>query len=242
MIAEQTENYRRQQASLDSIRRPAAEDRADFQPHAAISGIAKVVTNNGDGDYTITQQWWDPDANPPAWTDATLPAGLVDAEARDINQRDDGRVDQIVRFWQARNMSGEIETWIDLGWISTGFWGEITGNASDGTNRWKYAFSEVYKSSAGYGGWATLTGGRSGTTSTGPARNSIEDMNTGAAAHIEGNGVDPANLDPAGTGSDTFAIMPCTSGNIVWMREVDRAGTIEYWFSYENGVDGDCGS
>ena len=242
MIIKQTENYRRQQASLDSVGRPVSEDRAEPQSQAAIAGIAKVVTNDGDGDYTITQQWWDPDAAPPAWGDAVSPAGLVSGEARDINQRDDGRAGRIVRFRQSRNMSGGVETWIDLGWISTGFWAEITGNAADGTNRWKYAFSEVYKSSAGYGGWATLTGGRSGTTSTGPARNTIEDMNTGADAHIEGNGVDPANLDPAETGSDTFAIMPCTSGNIVQMREVDRGETIEYWFSYENGVDGDCGS
>ena len=119
---------------------------------------------------------------------------------------------------------------------------EITGNAADGTHRWKYAWSEVYKSGAGYGNWSTLDGGRSGTTGSNPARNTIEDMNTGADAHIEGNGVDPAHLDPAETGSDTFAIMPCTSGNIAWMHEVDRGETIEYWFSYENGVDGDCGS
>ena len=127
----------------------------------------------------------------------------------------------------------------------SGFWAKITGNATDGTNRWKYAFSEVHKSTAGYGGWATLSGGRSGTTSTDPARNTIEDMNTGADAHIEGNGVDPANLDPAATGSDTFSIMPCTSDNIVRIRMVtvaDTDNTTEYWFSYENGVDGDCGS
>ena len=242
MITKQTENYRRQQASLDSVGRPTAEDRAELQLQASIAGIAKVLTNDGDGDYTITQQWWDSQAAPPAWADATSPAGLVSGEARDINQRDDGRAGRIVRFWQGRNMSGGIETWIDLGWIPSGFHAGITGNAADGANRWKYAFSEVYKSTSGYGGWATLSGGRSGTTGSGPARNTIEDMNTGADAHVEGNGVDPANLDPAETGYDTFEIMPCTSGNIVWMREVDRGGTIEYWFSYENGVDGDCGS
>ena len=237
MIAKQTENYRRQRASLDSVARPTGEDRAEAQPPAAIAGVAKVVTNDGDGDYTVTQQWWDSCADPPAWANATSPGGLVSGEARDINQRDDGRVGQIVRFWQARNMSGGTETWIDLGWISTGFHAEITANASDGTNRWKYAFSEVYKSSSGYGGWATLSGGRSGTTSTNPARNTIEDMNTGAAAHVEGCGVDVDHLD---TSDWTFEIMPCTTGNIVWMHEVDRGGTIEYWFSYANGVDGEC--
>ncbi|MCP4378012.1 MAG: hypothetical protein GY794_17790, partial [bacterium] len=182
------------------------------------------------------------DAVPPAWGDATSPGGLVSGEARDINQRDDGRVEQIVRFWQGRNLNGGIETWIDLGWISTGFWAEITGSGTDGTHRWKYAWTEVYKLSAGYGGWSTLSGGRSGTTSTNPARNTIEDMNTGADAHTEGNGVDPANLDPATTGSDTFSFMPCTTDNIVRMYEVLQGSNIEYWFSYETGVDGDCGS
>ena len=242
MSTQQTENYRRQQASLDSIARPTATDRPEHQPSAAIAGVAKIVTNDGDGDYTITQQWWDSGADPPAWADAVSPGGLVEGEVRDINQRDDGPTGRIVRFWQGRNMSGAIETWIDIGWMSSSFYASVTGNAPDGANRWKYAFSEVYKSSAGYGGWATLSGGRSGTTSTNPARNTIEDMNTGADSHIEGNGVDPANLDPAETGSDTFSLMPCTSGNIVQMSQVDLAGTVEYWFSYENGVDGDCGS
>ena len=242
MSTQQTENYRRQQAALDSVDRPLAEDRPEPQRQAMIAGVARIVTNDGDGDYTITQQWWDQDADPPAWSDAVSPSGLVDGEAQDINQRDDGVVGRVVRFWQGRNMSGAIETWIDTGWVSSGFWASISGNSADGTNRWKYAFSEVYKSSAGYGGWAALSEGRSGTTSTSPARNTIEDMNTGADSHVEGNGVDPGNLDPAETGSDTFSLMPCTSGNIVRMHQVECGETVEYWFSYENGVDGDCGS
>jgi hypothetical protein len=242
MSIQQTENYRREQASLDSVARPVGADRPELQQQAAIAGVAKIVTNDAEGDYTITQQWWDQNADPPAWTDAVSPSGLVDAEARDIDQRDAGAAGGIVRFWQGRNMSGAVETWIDIGRVSPGFWASISGNASDGTNRWKYAFSEVNKSSEGYGGWATLSGGRSGTTSSGPARNSIEDMNTGSDSHIEGNGVDPAHLDPAETGSDTFSLMPCTSGNIVRMHQVECGQSVEYWFSYENGVDGDCGS
>ena len=232
MNIQQTENYRRERAALDSVSRPVGADRPEPQHQAVIAGLARIVTNDGDGEYTITQQWWDADAATPEWTNAVSPGGLVSCEACDINLRQDGLVERFVRFWQGRNLSGAVETWIDLGWKSDGFWASITGNATDGTNRWKYAFSEVYKSSAGYGGWATLSGGRSGTTSTNSARNTIEDMNTGADSHVEGNGVDPANLDPAGTGSDTFSMMPCTSGNVVWIREVDRGGTTEYWFSY----------
>ncbi len=122
------------------------------------------------------------------------------------------------------------------------FFAEITGNtAADGPaqNRWKYAWSEVSKSVAAYDGWAVLAGGRSGSTGTDPARNTIEDMNTGANAHVEGCGVDPEHLD---TGDYTFEIMPCTTGNIVAMYQVPvGTGTaVEYWFNYENGVDGTC--
>jgi len=117
------------------------------------------------------------------------------------------------------------------------FWAEITGNAADGTNRWKYAWSEVYKASAGYGGWSALSGGRSGTTTADPARNTIENMNTGGASHVEGCGVDVDNLD---TGYYTFSIMPCTTGNIVRVHEVRQGENSEYWFSYINGVDGGC--
>jgi hypothetical protein len=242
MNIKQTENYRRQQASLDIVARPVASDRPELQSPASIAGVARIVTNGGDGDYTITQQWWDSGADPPAWTDAVSPGGLVSASARDVNQCADGSPGRMVRFWQSRNVSGAVETWIDIGWVSSAFWASVGSNSADGTNRWKYAFTEVYKSSAGYGGWATLSGGRSGSTTTNPGRNTIEDMNTGADAHVEGNGVDPANLDPAATGADTFSLMPCTSGNIVQMRQVDCGQSVEYWFSYENGVNGDCGS
>ena len=119
--------------------------------------------------------------------------------------------------------------------VSTDFWAEITGSAADGTNRFKYAWSEVYKSSAGYGGWATLPGGRSGTTTTNPARNTIEDVN-GASGTL-GNGVAVANLD---TDDYTFTLSAAPSGTIVRMREVAQGSNTEYWFQYENGVDGGC--
>jgi len=121
-----------------------------------------------------------------------------------------------------------------------GFWAKITGSTpadSPPQNRWKYAWVEVVKSSAGYGGWATKTDGRSGTITDNPAYNTVEDVNTGVGGHTEGNGVDPAHLD---TADYTFEVKPCTTGNIVWMREVKVGDTTEYWFTYENGVDGSC--
>ena len=108
------------------------------------------------------------------------------------------------------------------------------GAATADGYRWTYAFVEVAKTVAGYGGWTTLTGGRTGT-----AYNTIEDMNS--ASGVQGNGVDRAHLD---TAAYTFAIQPCPEGNVVWMRtirfKVGEEAKVEYWFSYENGVDGEC--
>ena len=120
------------------------------------------------------------------------------------------------------------------------FWVRIGGNSSAGDHKWNYAWAEVYKASAGYGGWSTLAGGRSGTTGSNPGRNTLEDMNSSSG--VQGNGVDVANLDPAETGSDTFEIMPCTSNNIIEMTKVPYSGSFEYWFKYENGVNGNCSS
>ena len=116
----------------------------------------------------------------------------------------------------------------------TGFWAKIGANAADGTNRWKYAWTEQTKSSAGYGGWGNLSGGRSGTTGISPARNSIEDMNDGTG--VQGNGVDiDGTAFPAG-----FSVQACPANNIVWMESVSVGTAVEYWFSYENGIDGTC--
>lgn len=106
-------------------------------------------------------------------------------------------------------------------------------------NRWLYAFVEQEKNSSGYGSWTDRPNGITGTTGTNPARNFVEDMNDGLT--VEGNGVDLDNLD---TADYTFTIQACPSGVLVVMHEVKfsvgESNFTEYWFSYENGVDGAC--
>ena len=122
------------------------------------------------------------------------------------------------------------------------FWAEIGASLvadSPAQNRWFYAWAEVQKSAAGYDGWTAVSGGRSGTTTSGPAYNFVEDMNTAADASsptIQGNGVD---IDGAAFPS-TFDIEACPSGVIVPMYMVSGSAGPEYWFSYENGIDGTC--
>jgi|TARA_R100001530_G_C4310063_1_gene152767 hypothetical protein len=113
------------------------------------------------------------------------------------------------------------------------FWAEITGNTSLGNDRWTYSFKEVEKTSAGYGGFTDVTGGKTGTDT---AYNFIEDMNDGLT--VEGNGVNVDNLD---TDEYTFAIQPAPTGLTVKMLEIyDGVSAFEFWFQYENGIDGAC--
>lgn len=112
-------------------------------------------------------------------------------------------------------------------------YGTITGGGQDGSNkRWIYTFAEVEKTSVGYGGWTTKSGGV-----TGSAYNRVEDMN--GASGLYGNGVDSANL------TGMMDIQRAPNGVIVRLDIVrgvdgDAAPITEYWFDYENGIDGDC--
>jgi hypothetical protein len=117
------------------------------------------------------------------------------------------------------------------------FWAEIGSSAaadSPAQNRWHYAWTEVEHDGAGYGGWSDVSGGRSGTTGTDPARNLMEDGNTGAGTEMPGVDVDGTDFP------SSFAIQPIPSGAIVLMFAVPGSSGIEYWFSSANGVDGTC--
>ncbi len=119
-----------------------------------------------------------------------------------------------------------------------GFWAEITDSFADGANRWNYSFKELFKNTAGYGGWGDRAGGRTGTKDTATAaRNTIEDMNTDTPGTELGCGVAVDSLD---TGDWTFTLSPAANGLIVWITEVNKADVTEYWFSHDNGVDGVC--
>lgn len=113
--------------------------------------------------------------------------------------------------------------------IAEPFVARITGRTQDGSNkRWTYTFAELSKTSAGYGGWTDLTGGR-----TGNAYNLAEDQN--GASGLYGNGVNSANL------TGTFDLQPIPTGRRVRITPAYVTdGTLEYWFEAENGIDGEC--
>ena len=114
------------------------------------------------------------------------------------------------------------------------FYAKITGSSPDGANRYKYTWVEVVKLTNGYGGWVVRENGRVGTAGNGYyARNLVEDMN--AETGMLGNGVAVSSL------VGTFALQPAPVDTIVQLMEVRTGeGSTEYWFSYENGIDGEC--
>jgi len=102
----------------------------------------------------------------------------------------------------------------------------------EGSNRWVYDFEEVCKTSPGYDGWSARTEGRTGT-----AFNFRENINSDLAG-IQGNGIDTGG--PLWLNVD-FEIQPVPVGTIVVLYAVRLVDSIEWWFGYENAVDGDCG-
>ncbi|MCY2930412.1 MAG: hypothetical protein NTV86_13110 [Planctomycetota bacterium] len=76
-------------------------------------GVARIVSNDGGGDYTVTEQWHDA-GDPPEWIDAAGAGVLVNAPASDFAASTAGRNDQLVFFWRQRRGGGRIETLLDV--------------------------------------------------------------------------------------------------------------------------------
>jgi len=135
--------------------------------------------------------------------------------------------------------SGEQWAVVNLNSPLEYFAAEITGSASLATNRWKYAWTEKEFDGDGL---ATLTGGRSGTTSTDYAVNIAETNHTSTYAWgVDTTGDDypdgfvPQPVGGAGTSAAHAYNVP------VWMREeIDLNGNRRFYFYAIGGHDGTC--
>ena len=115
------------------------------------------------------------------------------------------------------------------------FWAKITGNAADGTNKWKYAWTEQQRTASG---WQDLSGGRSGTTSTDFAVNANEANNDGTG--VQGNSID---IDGTVFDDNSDLEIQAVQGDPVVRMYVETditAGGLAYSFEYVNAVDGEC--
>ena len=160
----------------------------------------------------------------------------ADIKDTDLTQLDSGPVGAAKILWVA-GTSGTQWAIVDLNHAqpTTCFWAKITGNAADGTNKWKYAWTEQERTSAG---WQDLTGGRSGTTSTDFALNSLEASNSGSG--VQGNSID---IDGAVfTDNSDLEIQPVQGDPVVrmYVEPEVTAGALAYSFEYVNAVDGEC--
>lgn len=81
-------------------------------PDGPRRGVARISANLGDGEYTITEQWWDADSS--AWANAVEPLGHVAATARDFKARDTAAAGENVAFWEQRAKDGSRVLLIDV--------------------------------------------------------------------------------------------------------------------------------
>jgi len=165
----------------------------------------------------------------------------ADIKDTDLTQLDSGPVGAAKILWVA-GTTGTQWAIVDLNHAqpTTCFWAKITGSDAvdtDDDRRWQYAWTEQERTSTG---WQDLTGGRSGTTSTDYALNSIEANNDDTATE-QGNSIDFSS-DIASDNEDML-LVPVRGEPVVrmWAEPDVTAGALAYSFEYVNAVDGECG-
>jgi hypothetical protein len=152
-----------------------------------------------------------------------------------------GRQIEDTARWAARAIEPPGEEW----WPEPSFPAKITGSTAvpKGTspetycdNRYQYAWTEQQRTATG---WQDLSGGRSGTTSSGFALNGDEANNPDdtATPRVMGNSIDHADAEyPA-----TNWLQPVRGNPVVRMFvDVDDTGAVAYSFQYENAEQGAC--
>ena len=180
---------------------------------ACISGVCQVRVNVTDEDHEFAE--------------------MADGKADMLESGDTGsarilwKEDGTGQKWAVVHLGAAIQQpFVIFGRIASS--SQVSGY---GGNRYTYQFAQVEKTGAGYGGWTDVQGGVSGT-----AYNLIEDQNF--TFGTLGNGVSISNLT---TDKARFTMRPAPTGTrVMLMPVVTTNGYTEYWFSYENGVDGGC--
>jgi hypothetical protein len=204
-------------------------------PEAFVVGRVTEVDSADPTLLSVQEQYWSEDDA--AMID--LPAGRTwdggdgnPAKVRAVGGSQPA-VDSLVVLGFRHGADGE-GVWYTLPPTTSSFWAKITGNAADGTNKWKYAWTEQQRTATG---WQDLSGGRSGTTSTDFAVNANE-------ANNDGTGVQGNSIDIDGTVFDDnsdLEIQPVQGDPVVrvW-AEMSSTATLVYTFEYVNAVDGEC--
>lgn len=104
-MSQAAENFRRGEVA----KVPSAVAAAQARGSIFRVGVAKIVTNETDGWYTITEQFWDAAAGTPAYVAATASSGLFERDAREISNNTSGAAGDLVHWWEQRDKAGRLE-------------------------------------------------------------------------------------------------------------------------------------
>ena len=119
--------------------------------------------------------------------------------------------------------------------VDGAFWAKISSSTPLGGGRWSYAFDEIEKTAAAYGGWATLSAGRSGT-----AYNAAEDVGYMGAAIADNAIVLVREVVVDGESAPEYWILAVNSpapvgGAHAWTRTGSRGGAKDVILAYDDG-------
>ncbi len=95
-----------------NVRRGAGRDEPVGPGGRLRGGLARIDANLGLGTYTVTEVWWDPDAE--QWIRGEGPLALDAACAVDIAGNASGSVDQVVSFQELRALGGEVRVFVNV--------------------------------------------------------------------------------------------------------------------------------
>lgn len=188
------------------------------------------------GTYKATQVLPDGSAMPAGavvWDGATGNAPVLHLLARGCGPA----IGKIVRVYPGADSAGAAYWYFEN---DQPFPIDITGSASIAPNRWGYAFTErTFTADL----TATLTGGRTGTTSSGYATNLAEMYHTATYAWGTQLDIEPyqaSTFDPQPVGGAGEAISH-KYNRPVWCYEiVDTAGNLKRYFDSSGSSDGSC--
>jgi hypothetical protein len=140
-LEEQLDRYRRARSALASADEGGVGFAGQADPEVLPAGVARIVTNDGDGEYTVTQQVWDEDLS--EWRDEASEIGVVGCAAREVRARAGAAAGAMVRFWQERSDEGAVKTFIDAGGLA---WAKVKQSGGS-------VGPEVQQESSGYWHW-----------------------------------------------------------------------------------------
>jgi len=202
---------------------------------SVVAIYARVLSGDG-GDGGTYTSWREVELVNGSWTNKQDGlTGPGDGTLREINAAKNVPTSTIVHAFKNPGESSPVE-WLFQFSVVAWIFGRITSSspvAGTGDNRFVYQFQQVAKTSAGYGGWSNVSGGIGG-----EAFNLIEDQNSSSGTLGNGVKVEHLNTDTA-----EFKLQPVPNGTRVQLFPVtfgNNNNEIEWWFSYENGVTGEC--